>query len=117
MTIPLLAWQAQMAEDVAAVSARASEFVRAAAFQAQAFARTRVPVDTGFLRSSITVSHPTGRALQPGDLEAQVGPEANYGAYVEYGTSRMGGRPYMTPAAEVVGRAFAERMAREVSQL
>ena len=31
-------------------------------------------------------------------LRAEVGPTAEYGAYVEYGTSRMAPRAYMGPA-------------------
>lgn len=50
------------------------------------------PVDTGNLRSSIGVDY-------DGDgLGCTAGPTANYGGYVEYGTSRMAPEAYMGPA-------------------
>lgn len=53
-------------------------------------AKIAAPVDTGFLRSSIS-SDVRG-------LHAEVGPTAEYGVYVEYGTSRMAPQPYLGPA-------------------
>jgi HK97 gp10 family phage protein len=50
----------------------------------------------------------------PGDLTAEVGPTAEYGAFVEYGTSRMRAQPYMTPASEQAGEWFVNHMARNV---
>ena len=58
-------------------------------------ARRNTPVDTGFLRSSITRE---SRRSVTGAV-SEVGPEANYGAYVENGTSRMAPQPYLLPAA------------------
>ena len=52
------------------------------------------PVDTGFLRSSITYET---RVLST-SVVGEVGPTAEYGAFVEYGTSRSGPQPYMGPA-------------------
>lgn len=57
---------------------------------AQAFA----PVDTGFLRSSINYET---HELKTGAW-GEVGPTAEYGAYVEDGTSRMAPQAYMGPA-------------------
>lgn len=49
------------------------------AFKTQALAQVKAPVDTGALKASITTSiH---------DLGFEVGPEVNYGGYVELGTS------------------------------
>lgn len=62
------------------------------------------PVDTGFLRSSITYET-KGTA---GGAEGVVGPTASYGGYVEDGTSRMGPHPYMGPAFERNVPAFVE---------
>lgn len=87
-----------------------AKIVRAAAFELQALGRVYAPVDTGALRASISIGHPSGRSLQPMDLEAQIGPTVEYGGFVEFGTSRMGGRPYMTPAAEAVVPAFEQRV-------
>jgi len=93
---------------------QASQVVRTAAFLCQRVAKQRVPVDTGFLRSSITVSGMFGGPLKPGDLFAQVGPEASYGGYVEFGTSNAGAQPYMTPASEQAGEWFANEMTKNV---
>lgn len=63
---------------------------------AQAFC----PVDTGNLRSSIGVDF-------DGDgLGFEAGPTANYGGYVEFGTSRMAPHAYMGPAFDRQAPAF-----------
>jgi len=56
-----------------------SEVVRATAFNIEADARHRAPVDTGFLRSSI-------QAEQVSELAAEIAVGAEYGAAVEFGT-------------------------------
>lgn len=62
-------------------------------------AKRLCPVDTGFLKNSISreISADTF-AGSGGSFGGEVGPTAAYGAYVEYGTSRMGPEPYMGPA-------------------
>lgn len=56
------------------------------------------PVDTGNLRNSIsTTITGSGSATEIG---AEIGPTANYGDYVETGTSRMRPQPYMGPAMD-----------------
>lgn len=57
-------------------------------------AQLGAPVDTGYLRSSITYET---RVLST-SVVGEVGPTASYGAFVEYGTSRSGPQPYMGPA-------------------
>lgn len=52
------------------------------------------PVDTGNLRSSITFET---RELRDGAV-AEIGPTANYGGYVEFGTSTHAPQAYMGPA-------------------
>lgn len=69
---------------------------------AQAFA----PVDTGNLRSSIGYET---RELT-GSVTAEIGPTASYGAYVEFGTSRMGPHAYMGPALDRNGHLFEKAM-------
>lgn len=88
-----------------------SEVIRAGAFAIQRVAAEKAPVDTGFLKSSITVGHPSGRDLSPGDIEAVIGPEADYGVFVEFGTSKMGAQPYMTPAVEQVAPRIESALA------
>jgi HK97 gp10 family phage protein len=107
-------WTAELTKEPFVVQFQASEVVRGAAFLCQRVAMQKAPVDTGFLRSSITVGRIGGGRLRPGDMDAQVGPEAEYGGYVEYGTSNAGAQPYMTPAAEQAGEWFVNAMARNV---
>lgn len=105
-----------------------SKAVRKASFDVQALAQTRAPVDTGFLKSSIyTVTHNSstyGQGLQgestllpeidkpADDLTAFVAVGANYGAYVEYGTSRMAAQPYFHPAFDAVEPVFKAALAQ-----
>lgn len=73
--------------------------MRKTARDIEADAKQRAPVDTGNLKSSI--GHSDLRTVgQSGSLEVEIGPTANYGAYVEYGTSRMGPQPFMGPALD-----------------
>ena len=91
--------------------------VRATAFQVQGIAQMLSPVLTGANRSSIYTKTSKGTQGSPGDLgdvlpdvdicEAVVGPSMEYSAFLEYGTSRMAARPYLTPAAEQAPRLFA----------
>lgn len=62
------------------------------------------PVDTGFLKNSISSD------VDEAGLSGEVGPTANYGGYVEEGTSRMSPQPYMRPAAEKNEPGFERAM-------
>jgi HK97 gp10 family phage protein len=105
---------AELLRETQKANVEASMVVRGAAFLCQRRAIQKVPVDTGFLRSSITVGDIYGGALQPGALAAQVGPEAAYGGYVEFGTTNAGAQPYLTPAAEEASEWMVERMSKDV---
>lgn len=76
------------------VEARAPQLVAKAASDIEATAQGIAPVDTGNLKNSI--------GSDVDGLDAEIGPTAEYGAYVEDGTSRMAAQPYMGPAADVV---------------
>ena len=91
----------------AQVQVRAAMACNKAALDTQKDARTLAPVDTGNLRGSIQV-----RPASPALTEASVGPEAEYGVYVEYGTSRMSAQPFMRPAADRHGPAFVQAFER-----
>ena len=106
-------------DNLPALSKQAAELaqqaVAKAAFDIEAHAKTIVPVDTGFLKSTISTQiGAAGRHSPPGsdshqhspanDLTAYVGPHAEYSVHVE----RV--RPYMRPAAEKVRPAFIEAM-------
>lgn len=103
----------------------ASAIVRKAAFDVQATAQGKAPVATGFLKSSIytvtTESSSYGQGVVGGGAGSSLLPSvetpsdattafiavgANYGVYLEFGTSRMAARPYMTPAADEVAPSF-----------
>ncbi len=71
--------------------------IRKTALDIERDAKAFAPVDTGNLRNSI--GHSDLRTVgQSGVLEAEIGPTAAYGAFVEFGTSRHGPAAYMGPA-------------------
>ena len=58
----------------------------------KALAKQLVPVRTGHLRSSIYA--------KISEWVAEIGAEATYGLFVEFGTRRMRARPYLYPAIQ-----------------
>lgn len=103
---------AELVSDLRAAPGRVGQKVaagvRKSAADVEAGAKARAPVDTGNLRNSITTSvEGDGRS---GAVTATVGPTANYGGYVEYGTSRMGPQPYLGPAFDQVVPSFVQAM-------
>lgn len=72
----------------------ARRVVQAFSAKTKADAQVLCPVDTGFLRGSITYETFFDRTGAVGII----GPTANYGLFVELGTSRMSGQPYLGPA-------------------
>lgn len=81
---------------------KASVVVTKVTLDTERDAKVLAPVDTGFLRNSISS---TVRGLV-----GEVGPSAEYGAYVEDGTSRMAPQPYMGPATAKNAVAFYKAM-------
>lgn len=69
-------------------------------------AQSNAPVDTGFLRDSIHVA-------EESDTSVSVVADAEYAAYVEYGTSRMAAQPFFEPAVENA-RAEIEQRLRDI---
>ncbi len=100
------------------------DIIRKSAFDIEARAKAKAPVQFGFLKSSIYVRthHEStyGDAGQEGDGTGVMLPEveqpekhhaviavgANYGIYQEFGTVHMPAHPYLTPAAEEVRPEF-----------
>ena len=64
-----------------------------------------VPVDTGRLKNSITHDPVTGN-------EVYIGSDVEYAAYVEIGTSRMGGRHYLKRAGDSHRDEYADILAK-----
>lgn len=83
----------------AKAAARARALIVATARNVEGAAKANAPVLTGNLRNSIET--------MPGeDLSARVNVGAYYGIYVEYGTSRMGAEPFLTPAVDAARAPF-----------
>jgi HK97 gp10 family phage protein len=93
---------------------KASQAVRKAAFDIEAGAKQRAPVNTGALKNSIEATGEDGKALAAGGLMAEIGPGVDYGIFVELGTHKQAAKPYLTPAAEAVKPSFLEAMKRIV---
>lgn len=81
----------------------AGRVVRKSAADLEAAAKMLAPVDTGNLRASIGTTMASA-------TEAEIGPTANYGIYLEMGTSKMAPRPYMKPATDRVEPGFVAAM-------
>jgi HK97 gp10 family phage protein len=58
----------------------------------KALAKQLVPVRTGYLQSSIYA--------ETGEWDAEIGAEAAYALFVEFGTRYMQARPYLYPAIQ-----------------
>lgn len=80
------------------VGSRAAAVVRKTATDIEATSKQFAPVDTGALRNSI--GHDITGDGRFGGIEAEIGPTVNYGAYVEFGTSRQAPAAYMGPALD-----------------
>lgn len=92
--------------------------VRATAFHVEGVAKILSPYKTGANRNSVYTKTSKGTHGKPGDIgdvlpevkpgEAIVAPSMEYSAFLEYGTSKMAARPYLTPAMEGAAAYFAE---------
>lgn len=84
--------------------------VKKSASDIEATAKILAPVDTSNLMNSIGVD--------PHGLSADIGPTAEYGGYVEYGTSNEDGsprgpaQPYMGPAFEKHAPKFEQALGK-----
>lgn len=83
----------------AAIRAAVGQAVKMTTRDIEARAKGLVPVRTGTLRRSITSQFPS-------ELTGRVGPSVEYGLYVEMGSRKRAGRPYMRPAAEQASSGF-----------
>lgn len=122
-----------------ALAPLASQVVRKTAFDIMTGSQSAAPVDTGALKnshyvathddSSYSRSVADAKAAaagkrrkvkvlpevqRPGELQAVVAVAVEYAAPVEYGSSRRGATPYLTPAAEAQRKPFEQAMAQVV---
>lgn len=95
----------------ALIRAAVVQEVSKATLQVEAKSKALTPVKTGTLRRSIH------SVFENGGLTGLVGPSVLYGKFVEFGTRRMGARPYMRPAAEQVLPGFADAVKRALAGL
>jgi HK97 gp10 family phage protein len=77
--------------------------VAKAAHDIEAQAKSRAPVDTGALRNSIA-------ARQEAALAWIVAVGVEYGIYPEFGTYKMGARPYLLPAFNTVAPSLTKAL-------
>lgn len=75
-----------------------AKLVKAFTLRVEARAKVYCPVDTGYLKNSIS-SEFTGDG-RSGEMSGAVTAGANYARFVEYGTSRMHAQPFMNPALD-----------------
>lgn len=111
-------------EEIAnALKPAVSQVVRKTALDLQAQAASRAAVDTGFLRNSVYTVTAQGSSYHSGDkmLPEVAGPSddqsasvavgAEYGVYVELGTTHAPAQPYFYPAVEAVRPGFESAVA------
>lgn len=87
---------------------RTKTVIKKIALDIEANAKQIAPVDTGNLKSSI--GHSDLRLLSADHMLVDVGPTANYGQYVELGTSRQAPQAFMGPSADRFAPTFAKAM-------
>lgn len=85
----------------------ASMAVKKATFDIEAHAKEIAPFRFGFLKNSINSDFSSSNAYV---AVGRVGPTANYGAFLEFGTHKMAPRPYMGPATDAVEPLFNAAM-------
>ena len=73
-------------------------------------AKAIVPVDTGNLKN--TIGHSDMRILSAEHLQVDIGPTAEYGQYVELGTSTQAPQAYMGPSLDRFSGLFEQAMAQ-----
>lgn len=88
----LIALSADLRRASVEIESEAQGLVGRTGYAVHGDAMVNAPVDTGALRNS-------GEVDVDG-LEFRVGFTVNYAGYVEHGTSRMAGQPYLGPAFE-----------------
>ncbi len=69
-------------------------------------AKRLAPVDTGYLKGSITTS------VELGGLQSTTTPTASYSSYVEYGTRFMAKQPFLKPAFDIQKKVFLNDLER-----
>lgn len=95
---------ADLESSVGRIGAKGSAIVRKSTLDGERLAKQFAPVDTGHLRGSIT--HEFRGDGRHGVMEGEWGPEADYGSFVEWGTSRMAPHAFAGPSLDRVTPDF-----------
>lgn len=95
-------------EDAQEIMPELNDAVRNTAFKIEASAKRAAPVDTGRLRGSITTKFKSSNT----NPEAEVGTNVEYAPYVEYGTIKMAGKPFLNPAYDKHLEEFENEVSR-----
>jgi len=80
-----------------------------AAEEIQYLAQELVPVKTGYLKSTIHVQ-------TFDELSLQVRADAEYAAFVEYGTDKQAAQPFLTPAVEAIFPGLERKIAAAIRE-
>jgi len=95
----------------------ARQAIASVAFQVEALAKIKAPVDTGALRSTIYTrfkdhnpvpAEATEVLPEPNDLSAYVGAGVEYAIDQEFGIIKMQAQPFLIPALREVERQLEE---------
>lgn len=96
----------QLEQSTGEVRTRVAQAVRLVGSKVERDAKIAAPVDTGFLRNSIS----TRMSGNANTSTAEVSAGANYAEYVELGTSRMSPQPFLFPAFERNKQPFIDAL-------
>jgi HK97 gp10 family phage protein len=94
---------------IATVPGNKNTVVRSAAYHILGTARKNAPVKTGWLRDHSDVSEEYAAS---GYYNVEF--YAEYAGYVELGTRKMAGRPFLKNACEAERQGFIERLSKDV---
>ncbi len=92
---------------------RAETLVRAETAHGMGLSIANAPYLTGYLRASHTMDVDGGEEV----ITGKFGPEAEYGHFVEAGTSRMAPRRYLGRAMDVIENQFPGRVSTLIDDL
>lgn len=100
---------AKLEKMIAELNPAVRDAVGETAFAVEGQAKMLAPVDTGFLRSSIQADDVSG-------ITWRVNVWAEYGPFVELGTSRMRAQPFLAPAVEALRAFFHRKLAEAMNK-
>jgi HK97 gp10 family phage protein len=92
------------------VEEQAKEVVKTATLKTEADAKLLAPVDTGYMRNSITST------FSSGGMVGTVSVGAEYGLFVEFGTSRQPAQPFIFPSFHSNVQEFLANLQRLIDR-